>query len=141
MTDTVPHVLAEDVGDDVVEPDGTTDPLTRVVTVEQNDTVTIGEDEIVVEIVGDLESVPDPDCDTERVPHDDAEKESDTVSHALADGDGVDIGEPDALSDQLFELQPDDVNEFDRVAKVDGEVESEAETDGDDDCETHVDAV
>jgi len=85
--------------------------------------------------------VPDPDCDAERVPHDDAEKESDAVPHALTDDDGDDIGEPDALSDQAFEFVTDEVNELDKVAEIVGEVEGVPETDGDTDCVPQVDAV
>ena len=85
--------------------------------------------------------MPDTDGDRDIVPHGDAVKETVTVPHALADVDGDASGEPDALSDQLFELHPDDVYELDSV--------DECVTDGDSvpdtDCETervpHGDAV
>ena len=45
--------------------------------------------ECVGEIVGDVETVPDTDCDKERVLHGDAVNETDTVPHELGDGDRV----------------------------------------------------
>ena len=89
----------------------------------------MGDDENDVEIVGDVESVPEPDCDMDRVPQGDAVYETDTVPHTLADDDGDDIGEPDALSDQLLELVPHDVYELDSVDEIVGDVESVPDTD------------
>ena len=45
------------------------------------------------------------------------------MPHTVASDDGDDIGEPDALSDQLFELVPHDVYEFDSVPDPDCVIE------------------
>ena len=45
------------------------------------------------------------------------------MPHALAEDDGDDRGEPDALSDQLFELHPDDECELDKVGEIVDDVE------------------
>ena len=57
----------------------------------------VNELDSVVVIVGEDESVPDPECVMETVPHGVAEKETDTVPHALADGDTDCLVEPDEL--------------------------------------------
>ena len=53
------------------------------------------------------------------------------MPHSVADVDGDDGGEPDALSDQLFELVPHDVYELDTVPEPDCDM----------DCVPHGDAV
>ena len=131
-TDTVPHELAEDDGDVDTEPDGLTVPLLLPVTDGLYDADTVGDDDNVDEIVDEVESVPDPDCDNEFVLQGDAVNVRDTVPHALAEDDGDDIVEPDALSDQLFELHPDDVYELDSVDEIVGDGESVP----DPDCDT-----
>ena len=51
------------------------------------------------------------------------------MPHALAEDDGDDRGEPDALSDQLFELHAEDVYELDKVGEIVGDVECVPEPD------------
>jgi hypothetical protein len=130
VADTVPHALGEVDGADVVETDGLTDLLVRPVNDAEVDAETTGEVDTVEQIDGEGESVPDPDCDMDRVPQADAEKVTDTVPQGLADADGDDIGEPDALSDQLFVLVPHDVYELDSVVEIVGDVECVPDLDG-----------
>jgi len=73
VTDAVPHALGEVDGNDVVETDGLTDPLVRLVADAKVDAGTRGDDETVIDIVGESESVPDTDCDTDCVLQVDAE--------------------------------------------------------------------
>ena len=71
-TDTVPHELADADEQVVCETDGVTVPLLMVVTDELYDDDTVGDDDSVAEIVDEVDSVPDTDCDMDRVPHGDA---------------------------------------------------------------------
>ena len=130
MTDTVPHGLGEVDGHVVVETVGLTDTLVRPVNDALVDAETIDEDDTVEHIVGNDESVPVPDCDTDIVPQADAEKVVDAVPRGLADDDGVDFDEPDALSDPLTVTVPDDVNELDSVVEIVGDVECLPDPDG-----------
>ena len=75
--------------------------------------------------------MPEPDCDMDSVPQGDAVYETDTVPLELAADDGDDIGEPDALSDQLFELVPDEVSELESVDEIVEDVESVPDPDCD----------
>ena len=95
----------------------------------------------VDEMVDDVEGVPEPDCEIDCVLQGDAVKETDAVPHALAEGDSDDRGEPDALSDQLFELHPDGEYELVNVGEIVGDVECVPDTDCDSDCVLHGDAV
>ena len=123
VDDTVPHALGEVDGIDVVETDGLTDPLARLVADATTDADTTDDGETEIDIVGDSESVPDPDCDRECVPQADAEKVIDTVPHGLADTDGDCIGEPDALYDETLEIVPDEEKEVDSVDEIVEDVE------------------
>ena len=134
-TDTVPQALAEGDGDDIVEPDALSDQLFEL---HPDDVYELDK---VVEIVGEVECVPDPDCDKERVPQGDAEKESDTVPLTVADADGVDVVESDALVEKLFELVPDDENELDNVGEIVVDGESVPDPDCDMERVPHGDAV
>ena len=71
-TDTVPHELDEGECDDIDELDGLTVPLLTLVTDGLYDDDTVGDDDNVGEIVDDVDTVPDPDCERECVPHGDA---------------------------------------------------------------------
>ena len=53
------------------------------------------------------------------------------MPHTVASDDGDDIGEPDALSDQLFELVPDEENELESVDEIvdDGEIVPDVDCD------------
>ena len=53
------------------------------------------------------------------------------MPHSVADVDGDDGGEPDALSDQLLELVPHDVYELDSVDEIVGDGESVPDEDCD----------
>ena len=90
---------------------------------------TVGDVEYDVESVGDLDRVPEPDCDKECVPHDDAEKETEALPDRVADDDEDGGDEPDALSDQLFELQPDGEYELVSVGEIVGDVDTVPDTD------------
>ena len=69
--DMVSHELSEADGDNVDEPNGLSDPLLQLDTDGLKDDDAVGDDESVVEIVCVKESVPDPDCDIDRVPQGD----------------------------------------------------------------------
>ena len=88
-----------------------------------------------------MEGVPDTDGDREFVLQDDAVKETVTVPHELADVDGDASGEPDALSDLLFELVAHDVYELESVDEIVGDVECVPDPDCDIDRVPHGDAV
>ena len=51
------------------------------------------------------------------------------MPHSVADVDGDDGGEPDALSDQLLELVPHDVYELDSVDEIVGDGDSVPDAD------------
>ena len=51
------------------------------------------------------------------------------VPQELAEDDGDDFGEPEALSDQLFELHPDGVYELECVGEIVGDFETVPDTD------------
>ena len=91
----------------VCEPDGLTVLLLTIVTDELYDADTVGEGDSVVEIVDDVDSVPDPDCDSVSVPHGDAVYETDTVPHALAEADEHMVCEPDGLTVPLLTVVTD----------------------------------
>jgi hypothetical protein len=155
-TDTVPHELADADEHMVCEPDGLTVLLLTFVTDELNDAETVGEEDSVVEIVDDGESVPDPDCDSVSVPHGDAVNETDEVKHKDADADSDDSDDADGLNVALLQLDtdglydddtvgddeyvPDGVNELDSVVEIVGDVESVPEPDCDIDRVPHGDA-
>ena len=103
-TDTVPHELAEVDGDVSDELDGLTDPVLTLDTDGLKDDDTVGDDDNVDEIVDEVDSVPDPDCDIDCVLQGDAVKETDTVPHELADDDGDDSDEPDGLTVPLLSV-------------------------------------
>ncbi len=139
--DTVPHTLADDDGDDGGEPDALSDQLLELVPDEENEL------DSVVEIVGDGESVPDPDCDMDRVLQGDDVYDTDTVPHELADADEQVVCETDGLTVPLLmvvtdELYDDDtVGDDDSVAEIVDEVDSVPDTDCDMDRVPHGDAV
>lgn len=60
-------------------------------------------------MVEDVESVPDPDCDIERVPHGDAVKDTDAVPHEVADADEQIVSEPDGLTVLLLIVVTDEL--------------------------------
>ena len=101
----------------------------------------------VDEIVGDVESVPDPDCDVERVLEGDAVKVTDAVPHELADADEHMVCEPDGLTVGLLLLvtdalyDPDKVGDDESVVEIVGDVESVPDTDCVTDRVPHGDAV
>ena len=65
VTDTVPHALANDDSDGITDSDGLTVLLLRLVADTTEVAEANGENEYVVEVVGDVKGVPDPDCDTD----------------------------------------------------------------------------
>ena len=125
----MPHTVASDDGDNIGEPDALSDQLFELVPDEENEL------ESVDEIVVDGESVPDADCDIERVPHGDAVKDTDMVPHALAEADEQIVDELDGLTVPLLTdvadglYDPDKVGEDDSVAEIVDDVESVPDTD------------
>jgi hypothetical protein len=83
----------------------------------------------------------------EAVLQDNAEKETDTVPHALAEEDGSTVVEPDILSDPLARLVTDEECDIDTIGDDDAAVEiveddeSVPKLDGDTDRVPHGDAV
>jgi len=71
-TDAVPHVLAEDDGDESVEPDGLSVPLLQLDSEGLRVVDTVGEVEDAVEIVGIVEGEPETDGERDCEPHGDA---------------------------------------------------------------------
>ena len=85
--------------------------------------------ESVGKIDGEVDTVPEFDCDKECVPHGDAVKETDALTDRVANDDKDGSAEPDALSDQLFELQPDGEYELVSVDEIVGDVDTVPDTD------------
>jgi hypothetical protein len=118
-TDTVPLELAAADGDDNDELDGLTVPLFSLDTDElydadtvgdaENDDEIVGEEDNVGEIVEDVESVPDPDCDMDRVLQGDDVYDTDAVPHELADADEQMVSEPDGLTVLLLMVVTDEL--------------------------------
>ena len=67
--------------------------------------------------------MPDTDCDTERVPHGDAVKETDTVPHELDEGECDIVDEPDGLNVPLLQLDTEELYDDDTVGDDDNVVE------------------
>lgn len=130
--DAVPHALTVVDGESDVEPVALTDPLF------EPDTDAVADVENVIDTVDDGELVPDVDRDTERVLQGDAVYETDTVPHALDDGDDDGDVETDALKDALTEpvtVVVWDVVTVEELENVD-EIVDDGERVPDDDCDT-----
>ena len=84
----------------------------------------VGEFEYVDENVFDVEDVPDPDCEREFVPHDEALYESDAVPHALVVVDGDVVVEADVQMVALLELVTDDETDVENVEDTVDNVEN-----------------
>ena len=80
--------------------------------------MTVDDLDNVAEIVDDGDSVPDEDCDRERVLQGDAVTEPEAVPHALTDGDEDAVVELDTLLDPLMETVSDGLMEVDEVREV-----------------------
>ena len=80
--------------------------------------MTVDDLDNVAEIVDDGDSVPDDDCDRERVLQGDAVTEPEAVPHALTDGDEDAVVELDTLPDPLMVTVFDGLMEVDEVREV-----------------------
>ena len=141
MTEGVPHAVPDGDDDGNDEPDGLIVPLLHDVDDAQTDIDVVGDDDMVNEIVGVGECVPDTDCDRETVPHVVAVSEADTVPHALESNDADDSVEGDGAVDPPLEPVPDELNELDCVVEIVGEKVGVTDPDCDTEPEPHGDAV